>query len=127
VAVAIVLAVVIMAACGSAHRIVAPTGTPATGRATITGHVSWPDCPSGGASCPPVGDIPVHFADAAANQTYTAVSDSSGRYSVQVPPGSYVVIAGDADRSPLQRQLTVRSGESITLDLPISLPTGRAR
>ena len=38
--------------------------------------------------------------------------------------GSYQVIAGDADRSPYQRQLTVRAGDAVTLDLSISLPTG---
>lgn len=38
----------------------------------------------------------MHFADASANRTFTAVSDRSGRYAIQVPPGSYMVIAGYA-------------------------------
>lgn len=42
----------------------------------------------------------MHFADASANRTFTAVSDRSGRYAIQVPPGSYMVIAGYADLSP---------------------------
>ncbi len=41
-------------------------------------------------------------------------------------PGSYPVIAGVRDRSPYQRQLTLWAGETATLDLRISLPTGAA-
>ncbi len=116
----------VLAACGSLHAATRPTTPPPAGTATVTGHLSWPACPSGGAGCPPIDGVPVHFTDAAARQTYTAVSDGSGRYSIQLPPGSYGVIAGNADRSPLQRQVTVRRGEAVTLDLPISLPTGLA-
>lgn len=107
-------------ACGSVQRPGAPT--PASGSAAVHGHVSWPDC--GGASCPPLRGVPVHFANAAANQTYTAVADGAGAYAIQLPPGSYTVIAGEADRSPYQRQLTVRAGDAVTLDLSIALPTG---
>jgi len=92
--------------------------------ATVNGHASWPNCGSPGHSCPPLAGTPIHFADAAANRTLTAVADSSGAYSIQVPAGSYVVIAGRADRSPYQRQVTIRPGDTLTLDLEIALPTG---
>ena len=119
------LAVVAVLSCGSVQRIGQPaTPSPGGPMATVTGHVSWPDCPSTAGACAPVDQVPVHFADASANRTYTAVSDRSGFYRIQLPAGSYQVIAGDADRSPYQRQLTVRPGDSVQLDLPISLPTG---
>ena len=112
-------------ACGSVHRAEAPSPPPSPGSApaaTVRGHLSWPDC--AGSACPPVDGVTVHFADATANRTYSAVSDRSGAYVIEVPPGTYQVIAGDADRSPYQRQLTVRGTEAVTLDLSISLPTG---
>lgn len=119
------LAVVAVLSCGSVQRIGQPaTPSRGVGTATVSGHVSWPDCSSTGAACPSVDGVPVHFADASANRTFTAVSDRSGSYGIQVPPGSYQVIAGNADRSPYQRQLTVRSGDAVKLDLSISLPTG---
>lgn len=115
---------ILLGACGSVQRL-EPQPSPGGGpTATVSGHVSWPDC--AGPGCPPLGGVAVHFFDAAANQTYTAVSDRDGGYSIAVPPGSYVVIAGDADRSPYQRQLTVRAGDVRTLDLRIALPTGAA-
>ena len=91
--------------------------------ATVRGHVSWPECPSA-QGCPPVEGTPIHFANAAANRTFTAVADSSGAYSIQVADGLYVVIAGRADRSPYQRQVTIRRGDDLTLDLKIAPPTG---
>lgn len=72
--------------------------------ATVKGHASWPNCGSPGQSSPPLAGTTIHFGDAAANRTFTAVADSSGAYSIQVPAGPYVVIAGRADRSPYQRQ-----------------------
>jgi len=123
---AMALAGILLAAsaCGSVARPVQPSPTPtvAAGSAAVHGRVSWPDC--AGAPCPPLRGVPVHFADAAANQTYTAVADGAGAYAIQLPPGNYTVIAGDADRSPYQRQLTVRAGDALTLDLSIALPTG---
>lgn len=92
--------------------------------ATVKGMVSWPDCRSRAQSCPPVNGTPIHFADTAANRTFTAIADSSGSYSIQVPTGSYVVIAGRADRSPYQRLLTIRPGDAITLNLTIAPATG---
>jgi carboxypeptidase family protein len=113
------------AACGSVRR--AEPSPPPSGdapTATVRGRVSWPDCQPPAPTCRPVDAIPVHFADAAANRTFTAVSDGSGRYSIQVPPGSYVVIAGNADRSPYQREVVLRAQDDLTLDLTIALPTG---
>ena len=92
--------------------------------ATVKGHVSWPNCAPLGQNCPPVDGTPIHFADAAANRTFTSVADNSGAYSIRVPAGSYIVIAGRADRSPYQRQVTIRPGDTLTLDLKIALPTG---
>ena len=83
--------------------------------ATVKGQVSWPDWACSAQGCPRVEDTPVHFADAAANRTFTAVAGSSGGYSIRIPAGSYVVIAGRADRSPYKRQITVQPGEHLTL------------
>lgn len=119
------LAVVVVLSCGSVQRIGQPaTPTASAGMAAVSGQVSWPDCSAAASTCQSVDGIPVHFADASMNRTFTAVTDRSGRYTIQVPPGSYVVIAGNADRSPYQRQLTLRPGDAVKLDLPISLPTG---
>src|SRR4029077_3857399 len=116
------LAVLCVGACGSVHRSGEPSGStpgPAggTGMATVKGHVSWPDWACSAQGCPRVEDTPVHFADAAANRTFTAVAASSGGYSIRIPAGSYVVIAGRADRSPHQRQITVQPGEHLTVNL----------
>lgn len=97
----------------SAHR---PAAT-----ATVSGHVHSPDC-TGTGSCPAAAGVSIHFSTAA--NTWPAVSDSSGAYSVQLPAGTYTVIAGDADRSPYARQLTVEAGDTVTLDLTVSPPTG---
>jgi len=115
-----------LVACGSVHR--PERSSPPTNfdAATVHGHVSWPDCRSPASTCPPVHGVEIHFADAAANRTVTATSDDSGSYSIQLPPGSYVAIAGNADRSPFQRPITVQRGDDITLDLSIALPTGVA-
>lgn len=119
------LAVVTVLGCGSVQRIGQPaTPSPGAETATVSGHVSWPDCSSTGPACSSVAGVPVHFADASANRTFTAVSDGSGSYDIRLPAGSYQVIAGNADRSPYQRQLTVRPGDVVKLDLSISLPTG---
>ena len=119
------LAVVAVMSCGSVQRIGQPaTPSPGAATATVSGHVSWPDCSATASACPSVDEVPVHFADASSNRTFTAVSDRSGGYVIQLPPGSYLVIAGHADRGPYQRQLTVRPGDAVKLDLAISLPTG---
>lgn len=94
--------------------------------AMVKGHVSWPDSACSAQGCPHLRGTPVHFADAAANRTFTAFAGSSGGYSIRVPAGSYVVIAGRADRSPYQRQITVQPGEHLTLNLTITPPTGSA-
>ena len=120
------LLALVLSACGSVHRVGGPSSPNDASVAVVEGHVSWPDCPRSTSNCPPLDGVPVHFADAAANQTFTAISDGSGGYSIQLPPGSYLVIAGNADRSPYQRQITVERGEVTTLDLSIALPTGRA-
>ncbi|HXM55853.1 MAG TPA: carboxypeptidase-like regulatory domain-containing protein [Candidatus Dormibacteraeota bacterium] len=122
-ALALVCLLLAAGACGSVGRPGAPSPSPSRGPiATVSGHLSWPDC--AGSTCPPVGGVAVHFWDASANRTYTAVSDRSGGYAIELPPGTYRAIAGDADRSPYQRQLAVRAGDAVTLDLSISLPTG---
>ena len=119
----------LLCACGSVHRAApgptpAPTGSASSGRASVSGHVSWPDCRAPAPGCRPLDGVPIHFADAGANRVFTAVSDAGGGYAIAVPPGSYVVIAGNADRSAYQRQLTVRQGDTVTLDLFISPATG---
>lgn len=120
------LLALVLAACGSVHRAGEPSPPTDAGVAIVHGHIAWPDCPSSAPTCRPLNDVPIHFADAAANRTFTAASDASGSYSIQLPPGSYIVIAGNADRSPYQRQLRVQRGEVVTMDLSIALPTGLA-
>jgi hypothetical protein len=125
------LAMLVIAACGSSHRpgelsASASTSAGGTGTAAVNGRVSWPDWACSAQGCPRVEGTPVHFANATANRTFTAVADSSGGYSIWVPAGSYVVIAGRADRSRYQRQITVRPGERLTLDLTITPSTGSA-
>jgi hypothetical protein len=119
------LAILAVGACGSVHRLdEPPRPTAEAGTATVTGHVSWPDCRSSAPSYPPLDGAPIHFADSAANRTFTAVADGSGGYSIRIPAGSYVAIAGRADRSPYQRRVTVRGGDTLIVDLLVSLPTG---
>ncbi len=75
-------------------------------------------------NCPSVGGIPVYFSDSTVNQVFKATSDGTGGYSIELPPGTYDVIAGHADRSQYAKRITVRHGEALTLDLFISPPTG---
>jgi Carboxypeptidase regulatory-like domain len=121
------LLLLVLCGCGSVHRAAppptpAPSGSPGT--ASVSGHVAWPDCRVPSRSCRSLEGVPIHFADASANRVFTAISDAAGAYTIAVPPGSYVVIAGNADRSAYQRPLTVRQGDAVTLDLLISPPTG---
>ncbi len=118
------LVAVVIAGCGSVQRPAERPSPAVSGAATVRGHVSWPDCSGRGSGCPPLEGVPVNFADLAANRTFTATSDATGAYAVQLPAGTYTVIAGHADRSQYQRRMTVQGGETITLDLPISPPTG---
>jgi hypothetical protein len=74
--------------------------------------------------CPSVDGTAIHFSTS--SDSFSAVSDASGAYSISLPSGTYTAIAGDADRSPYARQLTVTPGDAVTLDLTISLPTGAA-
>jgi hypothetical protein len=107
------------ASAPSANPTATPPGGPSVRSATVSGHVHWPDCPS---PCPPAPDVPVHFSTA--TNTWSAVSDSAGAYTIRLPPGAYTVIAGNADRSPYPQALTVRAGDAVTLDLTVSPPTG---
>jgi Carboxypeptidase regulatory-like domain len=118
--VAVLIAVVLLA-CGAVRP---AGGSPPgdAGRATVTGHVHWPDC--AGAACPPLDDVAVHFSVPSESRHFTTTTGAAGQYSISLPPGTYVVIAGDADRSALAKQVTVGPGDTVTLDLPISPPTG---
>ena len=116
---ALVLSAVPLLACGAQRPFDAASGT-----ATVSGHIYWPDCPSGGSGCPPLLGQPVHFSSASTSTHVMTTSDSSGAYSIRLHPGSYVVIAGHADRSVFQQQLTVKAGDTVTLNIPVSPATG---
>src|SRR3981081_1885429 len=116
-----------VAACGSVHSPASPSDSgEAAGTAIVSGGVYWPSCPSGGPGCPTLEGVPVHFSWAPDQVHVMATSDASGNYSIRLRPGTYVVIAGHADRSPYEQQLTVKDGDRLTLDLPVSPSTGRA-
>jgi hypothetical protein len=122
------ITILAVAACGSVHRLAGPSdsGPQASGTATVSGHVYWPSCPSGGPGCPTVEGVPVHFSWAPDQLHVMATSDASGTYSIQLRPGTYVVIAGHADRSSYEQRVTVKDGDRLTLNLPVSPSTGRA-
>jgi len=75
-------------------------------------------------NCPSISGIPIHFSDSTAGEVFTATSDDSGSYSIELIPGMYDVIAGHADRSQYAKRITIRQSETLTLDLFISPPTG---
>jgi len=90
------------------------------------GGLAWSDgVGSADLETPGVAPTPdTQYLIASHSKTFTAVAGSSGGYSIRIPAGSYVVIAGRADRSPHQRQITVQPGEHLTLNLTITPPTG---
>jgi len=118
------IAVLVLGACGPAAVPGPPQpaseSTSSVG-AVVSGHVSWPDCSQ---DCPSASGIPVYFSDLTVNQVFTATSDATGRYSIELPPGTYKVIAGHADRSLYEKRITVRPHDALTMDLFISPPTG---
>lgn len=111
--------------CGAQQPIDAASGR-ASGSGVVRGHVYWPQCQPGSPDCPPLDGVRVSFQDSGANQAYLATSDASGAYEVRLPAGEYSAIAGRADRSVFERRLSVKAGDTVTLDLPISPATGRS-
>jgi hypothetical protein len=84
----------------------------------------WPNCPGGALGCPSLDDMPIHFSSPPTRTHVMTTTNASGAYSIRLHPGTYVVIAGHADRSVFQRQLTVKTGDTVTLDLAMSPATG---
>jgi hypothetical protein len=119
----LLLSAVPLLACSPGQLINTASGL-ASGTATVRGQIYWPDCPGGGPGCPSLEDMPIHFSSPPTRTHAMTTSDASGAYSIQLHPGTYVVIAGHADRSVFQRQLTVKAGDTVTLDLAISPATG---
>ena len=119
----LLLSAVPILACTSQQPIDIASGL-AAGTAMVSGHVYWPSCPAGGAGCPPLEDVPIHFSSPPTRTHIMTTSNASGAFSIRLHPGTYLVIAGHAERSVLQRQLTVKAGDAVTLDLPISPATG---
>jgi hypothetical protein len=119
----LLLSAVPLLACSPAQPIDTASGL-ASGTATVSGHIYWPNCPGGGHGCPSLEDLPIHFSSLPTRTHVMTTSDASGAYSIPLHPGTYIVIAGHADRSVFQRQLTVKAGDTVTLDLAISPATG---
>lgn len=94
------------------------------GTATVSGHVYWPGSPGGSPRSRRLKGIPVHFSWAASQIHAMTTADASGTYSIELQPGDYVVIAGHADRSVHEQRLTLKAGDAIKLDLPVSPATG---
>jgi len=114
------------AACGSVHELGGPSdpGHEDHGTATVSGHVYWPRCPASGPQCPTLKGMPIHFSWLPGRVHVMTTSNASGEYSIRLHPGTYVVIAGHADHSAHELQLSVKAGEVVTLDVPVSPATG---
>ncbi len=119
-------AILAAAACGSVHRAGGPSdsGNQDSGTATVSGHVYWPGCPASGPQCPTLKGIPIHFNGLPDAAHVMTTSDASGEYSIRLHPGTYVVIAGHAEHSAHELQVSVKAGEAVTLDVPVSPATG---
>ena len=118
-AIAACLLGVILSACG--------IGTPASGKATgtVTGHVQIRAC--GGAYRPEETACPTQraagvglisrLATAPGNASETTVkTDPNGAYRVNLPPGSYTVIAAGRGGLDGPRQVVVSAGRTVTAD-----------
>ncbi len=119
-------AILATVACGSVHRLGGPFDSrhEPSGTATVSGHVYWPHGPTTPPQPATLKGIPIHFSWAPERVHLMTTSDAAGEYSIRLPPGTYVVIAGHADHSMYEKQLTVKAGESVTLDVPVSPSTG---
>lgn len=106
----IALAVTAIVACGGAS-------TPAVASSSVSGRVVASPCRpverSGDPPCPPVPGATVEFG------TITAVTDSTGTYLVNLPPGTYPIKikAGNWERPATPASVTVKSGDTIILNL----------
>jgi hypothetical protein len=114
-AVALVGAVLAAAGCSST---IGPTGT-------VTGTYIRSGGPSGTPNVPLSGTISFRSGSGSA---ISINSDSTGRFSGQLPPGTYTVTAtssliGDG-RSPCSQVLTTRvqAGKTVTLSLVCAIP-----
>ena len=87
---------------------------------TVSGRVlSWPCAPVERAESPcagrPVPGIHLEFSRNG-NLMGTAVTDSSGAYSIQLLPGTYTVMLKDVRLMRSSNQVTVRAGQVTTAD-----------
>ena len=104
--------VVTVLACGHGSA-----GTTTGSLSSVSGHVVASPCRpverSGDPPCPPVAGVTVGFG------TITAVTDSTGTYVVNLPPGTYPIKikAGNWERPATPASVTVKSGDTIILNL----------
>ena len=108
-------AVLIAAACAAPPY----TGTQAVG--TVTGRVlAWPCAPVefAGSPCPgrPVPGVHIEFSRDGATMGET-VSDGTGTYSIQLPPGTYTVLLKNVGLVKKPYQVTVVGGQVSNQDL----------
>jgi hypothetical protein len=100
-------------------------GTATTGGSQAAGKVkgtvqSGPSCPVGGMSaCPSQGPTPVRidFKPVAGGNGQSTQTDSTGAYSIDLPPGTYRVSLnpqGSVVKGP--QEVTVASGQVVTAD-----------
>jgi hypothetical protein len=113
-------------ACGSVNNAGGPSdpGHKDSGSATVSGQVYWPSGPTSGPQGRTLKGIPIHFSWVPDRVHVMTTSNALGEYSIRLHPGTYVVIAGHADHSVYEQQLSVQAGEAVTLDIPVSPATG---
>ena len=120
----LVLVAAALLACGARP----PVGdSRQAGDATVRGRVFCPASQTAPADCPPLDDLPVNFSSPPESSPFahhSATTGPGGAYSIRLPAGTYVVVAGRADRSIPERRVTVKAGDVVTLDLPLTPPTG---
>jgi hypothetical protein len=106
----------LVGACGS---------TPSTSKATVSGKLTWYRCFGAVSSQRPCPEVPVENAQISFVPTYGpvvhSVTDSSGRYVVQLDSGDYVVSLGFPMLKGPER-LQVRPGESLQASFLLRFP-----
>jgi len=92
---------------------------------TVRGHVfAGPTCPVEGLGqdCDPQPWQGVIRATAVDGSVFETTSDATGAYSLEVPPGSYVIVAGTDPGGPptgIPADATVTAAGTLTLDLEV--------
>lgn len=104
-------------------RVGGPQTTLASG--TVTGlALAGPTCPveTAGQPCPdrPVAGATIRVENLGGDEVTVTMTDSDGRYSFSLPPGSYRVVAQPHEGlmgAPEPVEITLGAGQSLTVDL----------